>query len=114
MKNFLILLIILVTGCTTTRYVYVIDDVYHSKPLQRYPVNQHVSARRPPLIMLPPYDYWRWQQPRRQPEKRIPPFAAPRTFNLESYKSEFAPPSLPNKKEEQKEEAKKETPIRKF
>lgn len=115
MRNFLILLVLLIAGCTTTRYVYVIDDVYHSKPMQKYPVNQYIPAHRFPPVILPPYDHWRWQQYRRQPERRVPPYIAPRTFNLESYKSEFAPPPPPqNKKEEQREEVKREAPVRKF
>lgn len=114
MKNLLFLLVLLIAGCTVTRYIYVVDDVYHSRPLQKQPTNQYAPMHRFPLITLPPYDHWRWQQYRRQPEKRVPPYVAPRIFNLESYKSEFAPPPPQNKKEEQKEEAKREAPVRKF
>ena len=107
MRKFFILLAVLLSGCTAPKYIYVVDDVYYSKPIQRYPNIRYAPTQSPLMMYPPPYSYWRWQQYRTHPEKRNVPHVAPRTYNLETYRpqSQFAPPPPPqDRKEEQKEE----------
>lgn len=117
MKKLIALLTILVTGCITPRHVYIVDDVYHSRQIQRYPQYFRPTAPRPSFIELPPYRHWGWQQFRSQPQKRTPrPFTAPRKENLDSYHPQLPPPppSSSPAPVENKEEVKKSAPVRKF
>lgn len=116
MKKLLILLTVLLSGCAAPRYVYVVDDLYFSRPIQRYPNIQFSPVQGYPVIGISPYSYWNWQQYRTHPEKRNVPHIAPRTYNLETYRpqSQLPPPPPQERKEEQRGEAKREAPVRKF
>lgn len=108
MKKLFILLTLFISSCTTTRYVYVVDDVYFSKArTQQQPYNRFRS----PSPIRPPYFFW-YNVPV-MPQTR--PYTAPRKFNLDTYRSEFAPPHPPvqEKKQEENKEI-RQAPVRKF
>lgn len=116
MKKLLPVVLILISGCITPRYVYIVDDVYHGRPAFR-PTNNIASPRtRFNTIELPPYNSWRRYPNQRRPQTSIPKlYIAPRRENLGSFNPQLPPPPPPpEKKEEVKEEVKKQAPIRRF
>lgn len=113
MKKLFVLLAVLFSSCTTTRYVYVVDDLYYSRPLERRPMVMKPGYNRVPMMSPLPFQYWYWQQQRTQPQ----PNSGPRRQNLDTYqpRSEFAPPPQPvDKKPQDSEEVKRQAPVRKF
>lgn len=113
MKNLFLISLLFLIGCTSPRYIYVVDDVYYStgRTYRQQPPNFNKIPHRS-MMTVPPYV---WRHRMSAPPRN--PFITPRKVELESYRSQFAPPPPPpqiEKKEEVKEEAKKEAPVRKF
>jgi len=112
MKKLFIILTVLLSSCTTTRYIYVVDDLYYSRPLERQPIVRKPYYGRPPLMSPLPLHGMYWQYRRSRPQQQG---TGPRVYNLETYRSEHQPPPPPtNKKEETREGVRKEAPVRKL
>ena len=104
MKKLFVLLAILFTSCTATKYVYIVDDVYHSRPLDRRPNTTRPFHGRPSITPPLPFQYWYWQPYYNQPWQRVPGKSiGPRKENLNTYGPQLPPPPPPiEKKEDQK------------
>jgi hypothetical protein len=115
MKRLFILSLVLFFSCNTPRYIYIVDDVYYSRPIERQTNTARSFYRRPSITPPLPFQYWYWQQYPNRTWQRVPDKSTgPRKENLDAYKSQLPPPPPPNKKEEVREEIKREAPIRKF
>ena len=92
MKKLLVLLAISISGCMTPRYVYIVDDVYYSRPVERRPIEKRPHYTHHSMNMaypMSPMMHWRMQQQRKQAPK---PMTGPRRQNLETFRPQ---PQLP-------------------